>query len=125
MKNRNQWWLVMVVLVCANTAVGQTLISGPRVKVETQEVQADLERMPKQARVGLSTPEAMHNNVTNVYVRKVLAQEASVSGMDKNPLVQVAIQKAIDRILSDAMLEKIDQNNQPTLQNIEQKTIKI
>jgi len=119
MKNRNQWWLVMVVLVCANTAVGQTLISGPRVKVETQEVQADLERMPKQARVGLSTPEAMHNNVTNVYVRKVLAQEASVSGMDKNPLVQVAIQKAIDRILSDAMLEKIDQNNQPTLQNIE------
>jgi peptidyl-prolyl cis-trans isomerase C len=75
--------------------------------------------MPKQARLGLSTPEAMHSNVTNVYVRKVLAKEAATTGVDKNPLVQVAIQKAIDRILSDAMLEKIDQNNQPTLQNIE------
>jgi peptidyl-prolyl cis-trans isomerase C len=118
-KMRNQLWLVWLAMVFANTAQGQTLISGNGVKLETQEVQSDLERMPKQARIGLSTPEAMHNNVTNVYVRKVLAKEAATTGVDKNPLVQVAIQKAIDRILSDAMLEKIDQNNQPTLQNIE------
>lgn len=116
---RNQLWLVWLAMVFANTAQGQTLISGNGVKLETQEVQSDLERMPKQARIGLSTPEAMHSNVTNVYVRKVLAKEAATTGVDKNPLVQVAIQKAIDRILSDAMLEKIDQNNQPTLQNIE------
>jgi peptidyl-prolyl cis-trans isomerase C len=118
-KMRNQLWLVWLAMVFANTAQGQTLISGNGVKLETQEVQSDLERMPKQARIGLSTPEAMHSNVTNVYVRKVLAKEAATTGVDKNPLVQVAIQKAIDRILSDAMLEKIDQNNQPTLQNIE------
>lgn len=116
---RNQLWLVWLAMVFANTAQGQTLISGHGVKLETQEVQLDLERMSKQARMGLSTPEAMHNNVTNAYVRKVLAKEAATTGVDKNPLVQVAIQKAIDRILSDAMLEKIDQNNQPTLQNIE------
>jgi peptidyl-prolyl cis-trans isomerase C len=119
MKKRNQLWLVCVAMVVANTAVAQTLISGHGVKVETQELQSDLERMPKQSRVGLSTPEAMQSNVTNLYVRKVLAKEAAASGVDKNPLVQVAIQKAIDRILSDAMLEKIDQNNQPSLQNIE------
>jgi peptidyl-prolyl cis-trans isomerase C len=118
-KMSNQLWLVWLTVVFANTALGQTLISGNGVKLETQEVQSDLERMPKQARLGLSTPEAMHSNVTNVYVRKVLAKEAATTGVDKNPLVQVAIQKAIDRILSDAMLEKIDQNNQPTLQNIE------
>jgi peptidyl-prolyl cis-trans isomerase C len=118
-KMSNQLWLVWLTVVFANTALGQTLISGNGVKLETQEVQSDLERMPKQARIGLSTPEAMHSNVTNVYVRKVLAKEAATTGVDKNPLVQVAIQKAIDRILSDAMLEKIDQNNQPTLQNIE------
>jgi peptidyl-prolyl cis-trans isomerase C len=119
MKKRNQLWLVFVAMVFANTTVAQTLISGHGVKVEAQELQSDLERMPKQTRVGLSTPEAMQSNVTNLYVRKVLAKEAAASGVDKNPLVQVAIQKAIDRILSDAMLEKIDQNNQPSLQNIE------
>lgn len=106
-------------MVLANASPAQTLISGNGVAVASQELQSDLERMPKQARMGLSTTEAMNNNVANVFVRKVLAKEASAAGVDKNPLVQVAIQKAIDRILSDAMLEKIDQNNQPSLQSIE------
>ena len=109
----------MMIMAFAKTAMAQILISGPVAKLDAQEVQTDLERMPKQARTGLSSYEAMHNNVTNVYVRKVLAKEAVVAGVDKNPLVQAAVQKAIDRILSDAMLEKIDQNNQPTLGNIE------
>ena len=118
-KNAHKILLLVLSIALAKSTMAQTLISGPNTKLEMQEVQIDLERLPKQARAGLSSYEAMHNNVTNIYVRKVLAKEAASQGVDKNPLVQAAIQKAIDRILSDAMLEKIDQSNQPSLQSIE------
>jgi peptidyl-prolyl cis-trans isomerase C len=49
----------------------------------------------------------------------VLASEASKSAVAKNPLVLAAIEKAKERILSDAMLESIDQKNQPALDAIE------
>lgn len=87
--------------------------------VDAAEIKEDVQRVPPQSRKSLETREGMQNNVTNVYARRVLAKEAVAVGLDKNPLVQAAIQRARERVLSDAMLERLDQANQPRLQDLE------
>lgn len=105
-------------LVCLS-AWSQNLVEGSGAKITQQEIQQDLSTLNDQMRSQLSKPEALKNTVSNIYVRRVLSQEALKAGLEKNPLVINAIERARERILSDAMLEKIDQGNQPTLQDIE------
>jgi peptidyl-prolyl cis-trans isomerase C len=100
-------------------AHAQVLVSGQGVSIDTQEIQMELERFPAEGRAQLSSPGALQNNVANIYARRVLAKDAVKEGLDTNPLVIAAIEKAKERILSDAMLEKIDQKNQPSLQDLE------
>ena len=109
----------LFVFMLSNTALAQVLVSGQGVTIDTKEIQTELERIPQEGRAQLARPEAMQNNVANIYARRVLAQDALKEGLDKNPLVLAAIEKARERILSDAMLEKIDQKNQPSLQDLE------
>ena len=97
----------------------QTLVSGHGVIVDAKEIKSDLAMAPPAAKESLAQVEALHNNVQNIFVRRTLAMESIRDGIDKNPLVMAAIEKAKERILSDAMLEKIDQSNQPSLQDIE------
>jgi len=97
----------------------QTLVSGHGTLVEATEIRSDVEKAPPGVKQGMARPEALHTNVTNIFVRRVLADNALKTGIDKNPLVIAAIAKARERILSEAMLEKIDQSNQPSLQDIE------
>jgi len=108
-----------LLLLMSSHAHAQVLVSGQGVSIDTKEIQMELERFPADARVQLSSPAAMQNNVANIYARRVLAKDAVKEGLDTNPLVIVAIEKAKERILSDAMLEKIDQKNQPSLQDLE------
>lgn len=105
-------------LVCLS-AWSQNLVEGSGAKITQQEIQQDLSTLNDQMRSQLSKPEALKNTVSNIYVRRVLSQEALKAGLEKNPLVISAIERARERILSDAMLEKIDQGNQPTLRDIE------
>jgi peptidyl-prolyl cis-trans isomerase C len=100
-------------------ANAQNLVEGPSSRVTQQEIQQDLGALNEQARSQLAKAETLKNTVSNIYVRRVLSQDALKAGLDKNPLVINAIERARERILSDAMLEKIDQGNQPTLQDIE------
>lgn len=109
----------LFIAMLSNTALAQVLVSGQGVTIDTKEIQTELERIPQEGRAQLANPEAMQTNVTNIYARRVLAQDALKEGLDKNPLVMAAIEKARERILSDAMLEKIDQKNQPSLQDLE------
>jgi len=110
----------MTLLLSSHVHVqAQVLVSGQGVSIDAKEIQTELERVPAEARAQLANPVAIQNNVTNVYVRRVLAKDAAKEGLDKNPLVLAAIEKAKERILSDAMLEKIDQKNQPSLQDLE------
>lgn len=109
----------MFIVMLSNTALAQVLVSGQGVTIDTKEIQTELERIPQEGRAQLAKPDAMQNNVANIYARRVLAQDALKEGLDKNPLVMAAIEKARERILSDAMLEKIDQKNQPSLQDLE------
>lgn len=109
----------VLTLLMSSHAHAQVLVSGQGVVIDAKEIQMELERVPAEARAQLSSPAAMQNNVANVYARRVLATDAVKEGLDKNPLVIAAIEKAKERILSDAMLEKIDQKNQPNLQDLE------
>ena len=101
------------------SAQSQSLVTGHGVKVEAKEIQDDLERASPEARAELAKTGVLKNTITNTYVRRVLAAEADNSGVAKAPLVLSAIEKAKERILSDAMLESIDQKNQPSLDAIE------
>ena len=101
------------------SAWSQNLVEGAGAQVTQQEIQQDLGTVNESMRSQLAKPEALKNTVSNIYVRRVLSQEALKAGLEKNPLVISAIERARERILSDAMLEKIDQGNQPTLQDIE------
>lgn len=101
------------------TVQAESLVSGHGVKVETKEIQDDLDRMSPEAKSELARVGGIKNNIINLYVRRVLADEASKTDIVKNSLVLLAIEKAKERILSDAMLESIDQKNQPSLDAIE------
>ena len=102
-----------------SSSFAQTLVSGHGVKVEASEIRQDMANAPVEARQSFGLQGALQNNVTNIYVRRVLMHEAKKNALDKNPLVVAAIAKATERILSDARLEQIDQANQPSLQAIE------
>ena len=97
----------------------QSLVAGHGIKVDAKEIQVDLERAPPEAKAELVKAGALKNMISNIYVRRVLANEANMSDIIKNPLILSAIEKAKERILSDAMLEVIDQKNQPGLDSIE------
>jgi peptidyl-prolyl cis-trans isomerase C len=109
----------VLTLLMSSHAHAQVLVSGQGVSIDTKEIQMELDRFPADGRAQLSSPAAMQNNIANIYARRVLAKDALKEDLDKNPLVIAAIEKAKERILSDAMLEKIDQKNQPSLQDLE------
>lgn len=116
----NKSAFVLVLFTALSLVVqAQTLVSGHGVKVDAKEIKSDVAMAPPAAKESLAQVEALHNNVQNVFVRRTLAKEALKASLDKNPFVLAAIEKAKERILSDAMLEKIDQSNQPSLQDIE------
>lgn len=118
MKRKN--WLLLALSGCiAFSTQAQSLVSGAGVKVDKVEIKQQIERSPEESNAQMAQPGALKNTVSNIYVRRVLAAEAVKTGVDKNPLVKDAIARARERILSDAMLESIDQKNQPSLQDIE------
>lgn len=117
--SKRKWSLTLLVGLLALSAQAQNLVSGFGVKVDTPEIKKQLERSPAESREQMAKPGALKGAISNIYVRRVLAAEAVKTGVDKNPLVKEAIERARERILSDAMLEGIDQKNQPRLEDIE------
>lgn len=93
----------------------QTLVSGAGVSVTVQDLKQDIERVPKELRIKtFSDPQAVQTNVSNTFVRRVLASEAVQQHLDQDPTIKAALDAARDRILSDARLAKIDAANVPT-----------
>lgn len=100
--------------------MAQALVSGAGIVVTVQDLENDLLRAPPEARVtALSRPEAIQTNISNIYVRRVLAVEAMRDKLDQDPVVKAALDIARDRVLSDARLERIDEANQPNLKALD------
>jgi len=113
--------LLLWVLCGVSSAVGaQTVATHPAAQLQLPDLQADLLRVPDANRAAfLGNRDAIKSNASNLLLRRVLAAEAQRDGLDKDPVVQAAIALARDRVLSDARLARIDQANQPSLQDLE------
>jgi len=84
-------------------------------KITVGDIQAELMRIPEANRVRmLANPDGIQQVVSNLLVRRLLAKEAIRDGLDKDATVQASLLMAKDRVLSDARLLKIDQQNTPS-----------
>lgn len=96
-------------------AADPVLVQGPQVRITAADVQSDSLRMPEEMRgTVLSRPKTVSQIATNLYARRVLAAKAQGLGLANNPDVLVALEIARDKILSDALLAKIDKESMPS-----------
>ena len=93
----------------------KALINGGGKTVTTADILADSLRIPEDVRNSyLTKPETVQELATNLYVRRVMADRGRAEGVDKPAEVQAAIQIAIDKIVSDALLKKFDAEHKPS-----------
>ena len=98
------------------------LVQGDKIVITTLDVQADALRMPPEMRpLVLSRVPTVSQVASNLYVRRALAAEAQAIGLDKDPLVAAHLKVAMDKVLSDALLERIDQKSAPNEAAVEAK----
>lgn len=98
-------------------AADPVLMGDGTLQIDGMDVRADSLRMPPEMRpLVLSRPQTVGQIVTNLYARRALASKAQQLGLDKDPQVAANLKLAMDKVLSDAMLERIDQDNMPTEQ---------
>lgn len=96
-------------------AAGPVLAQGPQGRISIDDIQADSLRMPEEMRGSvLSRPQTVSQIATNLYVRRALANKAEAQGLASDPQVAAALQVARDKVLSDALLAKIDKDTNPS-----------
>lgn len=107
-------------VITAPFSHAQTFIEGSGVKVVASDLENDLLQLPQEYRAtAFVKPEAVANNASNIYVRRVMAAQAQGMQLDQEPRIKAALDMARDRILSDARLEQIDKANMPSAEAAE------
>lgn len=105
---------VLSAVFCMTSPSAQVLVGGAGVGVTVQDMEQDILRVPPELRAKtFGDPKAVETNVSNMYVRRMLAVEAVRDGLDQDPQVKAALAMTRERILSDARLAKIDAGNLP------------
>lgn len=90
------------------------LAEGLGLSITVDDVNADAQRLPANVRPqALAKPDVVQQNTSNLFVRRALAEEAEKAGLGKDPATIATLRLARDRVLSDAMLAKIDAANKP------------
>lgn len=90
------------------------VMQGPGGQVTTVDVEAAVQQFPLASRKSmLARSEQVQRIAEDTYVRRVLAQEAEQTGLDKDPLVQSMVRLARERILSDARLYDVGKAGWP------------
>lgn len=101
--------LALALVPAAATISAQTLLEGPAGAVTAEDVESATLRLPKAAREAtLARPGAVRRQADEVYQRRALAAEARRNGLDQDPAVAAQVRLAVERVLSDAQLEKLD-----------------
>ncbi len=110
--------MLAVLGVCAHAADASdaALIEGGSIKVTGQDILADaVMRMPAEMRAHvLKRPDQVTQIASNLYARRILAQQAETTALANDPEVKAALQIARDKVLSDALLAKMDKDNTPS-----------
>lgn len=99
----------------AAAETGQALVHDKSGNIVIKsEINSELMRMPEPSRARLlSNPDGLQQLVSNLLVRRLLANEAVCDGLDKDASVRASLAMAQERILSDARLAIIDQQDAP------------
>lgn len=120
-KNFKKAVLALTVLGCVASAAAQNLVTRDGVVVGTQDLMVGVVRKPNEAAQPspYAKPEVVRMTVSNMLVRRVLAEDAVKQGLDKDPAVMAALEQARDRVLSDARLARLDEANKPTAAQVE------
>jgi peptidyl-prolyl cis-trans isomerase C len=91
------------------SAAAQPILRHPQGVLEAADLQADWARLPaaQQPLVRQSLP-AVRQQADALLLRRVLAAQASADGLEADPQVQRQLQLARERVLSDALLARVD-----------------
>ncbi len=96
-------------------AADSVLMQGEKISIAATDIQADALRMPPEMRnIVLAKPQTVTQIAGNLYARRALAAKAEAEGLAKDPLTAAALQIARDKVLSDALLAKIDKESLPS-----------
>ena len=96
-------------------AAEPALIQGNKIAITVLDMQADSLRMPPEMRgLVLSRPQTVTQIAGNLYSRRAMADKAQADGMATDPTVAAALQVARDKVLSDALIARIDKDSAPT-----------
>lgn len=102
-------------------AAGAVLLQGSNgIQVTSDDIQAELQRMPVEIQTKLLTnPPQMQQLIDNLYLRRAAALDAEKNGLDKNATVQAKIQLARENALGEAWIAHVDATVQPSDQTLE------
>ncbi len=93
---------------------GAVLLQGPGATVYESDVMNDAKRMPEEMRSSfLAKPESVAQMVEAMYVRRAMATTARSVGLVDQPDIAAAIKFATDKVLSDAYLQKFNDQHRP------------
>lgn len=108
---RAAWVLACVAGVAMHSAqaADAVLVQGPQAAITVDDILADSLRMPEEMRSSvLKRPQTVQQIGNNLYVRRVMADEAHKLRLDQASDVQAALRIARDKVLSDAYLQHLD-----------------
>ena len=95
-------------------ASGTVLIEGGGVSISTQDVQAEMQRMPAAVRERfLNEPDQLRELVQTLHLRKVLAAQAQTSGLAQSPETAYKLATARESILAEAYVDRIAESATP------------
>ena len=105
-------FLSMVALAALSSTAGAqaVVVTGASgIKITEQDIQADALRVPDAARSAVfGKVSNVATSATNLYTRRLLAQEAEKNGLAADPQIAAALQIAHDKVLSDARIAQMD-----------------
>lgn len=94
----------------SQSAPGKVLMQGANVAITTDDVLADMQRMPSEIQYKLlASPDQMRVLVDNIYLRRATALQAEKNpAIAKDPVVQYKLQAARENVLAEALLLERD-----------------
>jgi peptidyl-prolyl cis-trans isomerase C len=104
---------VMILAVlgpAALAAAGSAVIAeSPRAKVTRADYDAELAKLPPADRaIFASSRPRLVQMLNNLYLNRAVASDAHASGLDRDPVLAAQIQIQVEKILTQAMLSKLD-----------------
>lgn len=86
----------------------EVLMANGSVELTNLDFEADMLRIPQEDRSEFrASPDRVNKVVNNLYLNRVLAQEARKAGLDKNLLLQKRIQLYTDSLLAAAWVDQL------------------